>query len=772
MAVLTTFGEAGQPVIHHVPGMTLDTRLRQHGRGRHSEVGPLIAGGYTTIRFEFEIGEQPVKAGGRLIIAWRWPYDWGDLQSDDPAADGHVVVESPLPGTPIAAYHWFGGPEPWHHYLEVVAGEELAPGTLISVTCGDRSGGSRGWRAPTSRLRAADFLMLIEHEPGQGWIRLPDPPPFTIDSGPAERLVLTAASDAVLGEPFGVTVRGEDRWGNVTPLPSAPQLTAHMVDQPDASPGVTIEPRTVHFGAEPVASPGEAVCHYEVIAADAGDLYFSAECEGVPTAGESNPVRIATTSAGERTIHWGDLHAGQTINGCGAGTLEEFYSFARDCSDISFLSEQANDHYVTDEVWNSIRETTRDFYEPGRFVPFLGCEWSALTPDGGDRNVFYRFDEPRLRRSDRFFSQDVPDPEPDKKTAPEFLEAIRDEDVLINMHVGGRMTNLQWHEPKVEKLLELHSTHGTIEWFALDALQRGYRPAFTAGSDGVTGRPAASHPGERLIRNLPGGLTAVMAEELTYESLWDALHQRRTWATTGVRIRLGVEVNGLPMGADCRTDGPVNIEVKVVGTAAIERVDLFRGTEIIASREPALAADSDRTKEAGSSAAGVHRVRLLWGGTAAKGTARAQRMLWTGRLEIPGGEIEIVERVGFFAPCDTTEVTSPGVLEWSTATAGNTTGLILNVRADGETECEVATSHTAGTASLNEILADGWQCDAGGVGGLVSLGKAPAADALRTFRTSFTDEAAVGGVTPYWVRVIQVDQHRAWSSPVYVTRTS
>ncbi len=263
-----------------------------------------------------------------------------------------------------------------------------------------------------------------------------------------------------------------------------------------------------------------------------------------------------------------------------------------------------------------------------------------------------------------------------------------------------------------------------------------------------------------------------MAEELTYESLWDALHRRRTWATTGARIRLDVEVNGHPMGADCRTDGPVDVEVEVVGTAGIERVELFRGTEIIASREPALAANSDRTEEADRSAAGVHRVRLLWGGTAAKGTARAQRMLWTGRLEIPGGAIEIVERVGFFAPCDTTEVTSPGVLEWNTATAGNTAGLILNVRADGNTRCELETSHAAGTASLKDILADGLQCDAGGVGGFVSLSKAPAEDAPRTFRASFTDDAPTEEVTPYWVRVIQVDQHRAWSSPVYVTRTS
>ena len=72
------------------------------------------------------------------------------------------------------------------------------------------------------------------------------------------------------------------------------------------------------------------------------------------------------------------------------------------------------------------------------FAAFLGCEWSPPTEDGGDRNVIYRHDEPRLRRSGRFFTETEPDPEPDLPTAPEFLAAMRTEPVLINMHVGGR----------------------------------------------------------------------------------------------------------------------------------------------------------------------------------------------------------------------------------------------------------------------------------------------------------------------------------------------
>ena len=85
------------------------------------------------------------------------------------------------------------------------------------------------------------------------------------------------------------------------------------------------------------------------------------------------------------------------------------------------------------DMCQEVRRQTEYFNEPGRFVTFLGCEWSAFTEDGGDRNVVYRNDEPRLRRSGRFFTEEDPDPEPDLVRAPEFHHALRNEEVLINM---------------------------------------------------------------------------------------------------------------------------------------------------------------------------------------------------------------------------------------------------------------------------------------------------------------------------------------------------
>jgi len=135
------------------------------------------------------------------------------------------------------------------------------------------------------------------------------------------------------------------------------------------------------------------------------------------------------------------------------------------------------------------------------------------------------------------------------------FEALRDEPVLINLHAGGRPTNFAFHEPRVERLAEIHSTHGTSEWFFLDALRRGHRVGVTAGADGVSGRPGADHPGTRQIRNVRSGITAVYATDLTREGIWEALRARRTYATTGERILLSVTVDGQPMGSEFDTDG-------------------------------------------------------------------------------------------------------------------------------------------------------------------------------------------------------------------------
>ena len=90
VASVAPFGRA--EILHHFD-MPNDERRRLHGTGTHTPIDSLTVSETTTVVFEWQVGEEPVVAGGDLLVVWRWPFDWSDLQSDDPAGDGFMRLE-------------------------------------------------------------------------------------------------------------------------------------------------------------------------------------------------------------------------------------------------------------------------------------------------------------------------------------------------------------------------------------------------------------------------------------------------------------------------------------------------------------------------------------------------------------------------------------------------------------------------------------------------------------------------------------------------------
>ena len=62
--------------------------------------------------------------------------------------------------------------------------------------------------------------------------------------------------------------------------------------------------------------------------------------------------------------------------------------------------------------------------------------------------------------------------------------------------------------------------------------------------------------------------------------------------------------------------------------------------------------------------------------------------------------------------------------------------------------------------------------DGGGLSRYVEVGPAPRTDGAHRVDLTYRDSRSISGICPYWVRIVQTDQARAWSSPVYVTRQS
>ncbi len=75
-----------------------------------------------------------------------------------------------------------------------------------------------------------------------------------------------------------------------------------------------------------------------------------------------------------------------------------------------------------------------------------------------------------------------------------------------------------------------------------------------------------------------GGLAAVWAEALTREAIFDALRERRCYATTGERILVDFSVDGVPMGGCAKRSkgSKLKIRLQVWGTDLLLRVEILR----------------------------------------------------------------------------------------------------------------------------------------------------------------------------------------------------
>jgi hypothetical protein len=393
-------------------------------------------------------------------------------------------------------------------------------------------------------------------------------------------------------------------------------------------------------------------------------------------------------------------------------------------------------------------------------VIFVGYEWSGMTPGGGDRNVMYKGDIAALHRSSHAEVDDMADAATDCFPVTDLFKELEGrDDVMLIPHIGGRYADIVgFHDPKLERVIEIYSDWGRFEWLLEDALQHGYKVGFVANSDGHKGRPGASHPGASTF-GAYGGLTCVLAESLTRDAVFEAIRERRCYATTAAqRIHVELAVNGLPMGAEGRADGTVRIVGRVVGTAPLERVDVFRGLEIIHSLSP-----YDRTSVEGSK-----RYRIAWAGSRVRGRDRLTR--WDGSLELSAGRI--VDTAPFAM-----ENPEKGIVErtgsrvtWLSNTTGDDDGVDLVLDAPADAAVRFRTPVMNLDVPLGDLAAGTTRTfPAGGVDLRVFMRRLPTHGFTPELGIDVSDATPPrGSCHAYWIRATQEDGAQAWTSPVYL----
>jgi uncharacterized protein DUF3604 len=309
---------------------------------------------------------------------------------------------------------------------------------------------------------------------------------------------------------------------------------------------------------------------------------FRVEAECTEIAGTSNFCAGKTND--EYNIYWGEYHV-HTYASDGLGTIKEALDYGRKDAALDFAA--VNDHMdFSDESWNITKRDTEVANEPGKFVTFFGFEVTT-RPNGCD----YCLISPDKNLDIKELMSIAKDPQYNQPmiSTEKYYDAASAQNTIIIPHFHlGNGAIWDYDAPSNMKLAEVYSCWGAHEYencalpsYGLtsipegekdkntihELLNNGYRCGLVAGSDSHSGQTGKTK-WLRSKQRYKGGLTAVLAKDLTRESLWEALNARRVYATTGARIYLDFKINGALMGSEIKLKkgSALNISLKVNGT--------------------------------------------------------------------------------------------------------------------------------------------------------------------------------------------------------------
>ncbi|MBL8769930.1 MAG: DUF3604 domain-containing protein [Phenylobacterium sp.] len=731
--------------------------------------GPWHVDSYVQFEQTYTVGEAPIRVGGGAVLPNHFYFSFAELQATDPHADNYVscrtsnravrIVRETYPIAGMFSTSLGIGEMP-RVFFKVAEGE-LRPGDTVTVTYGDRSRGSKGLqlfqvsntavRFPFWILTEADGLLLTPREVSQPLL-----------GGPAGGVHGFAPSIVGVDEPFEVSIRTEDRFRNLA-TGGAPAWIVKLDGRefrriPASAQAITVL-KDVRIGA-----PG--VHRFEIVSEDGRFV------------GEANPVLVEAKPT--TRIYWGETH-GHCGFSEGMGTVDGYFQFARDESRLDFVSLTEHDLWMDAHEWEQIREGARKYDQPGRFITYMGYEWTVLAAYGGHHNVIFR----GLDKVEPVPSQLYP-------ALPDLYRGLRKhyapKDVLVIPH--AHMTaDASQNDAGLEPVVEIVSEHGAFEWLGRRYLANGFQLGFVGAGDDHLGHPGYKmRPLGRFYFDGTGGVAAVMAPRKDRDILFDAIKQRRTYATTSDRIILKATLDGHEMGAVTPAGARRSIDGVVHGTAPIQSITLVKNGkdhEVRAFDTPAGAADGTFVEVEFWSTS--EPARLLE-------PSRAGRA-WTGTIRVAGARIEAayspqVEALNYLTEWVRPQPGAADTVTFRLATRGFAKAVRLKLAGPATGAKVEVTLNQGGATILQETLETPAAAaeprrlavkPALNASGTTSASSAsddritvrqitPAVERDRTF--SFADAEAPKDGDSYYVRVVQADGATAWSSPWWVGRAA
>lgn len=289
------------------------------------------------------------------------------------------------------------------------------------------------------------------------------------------------------------------------------------------------------------------------------------------------------------TLFKGDIHI-HSANSDGTSELirwiirNKFYyqdDFIAITDHESFLGNK-----ITLSLWDYYKGVS-DYFCSDDFVTLLGYEWTGKPYPGPGHVCIYL-----KNKYKPFFSREITGLDFEGLS---YLISLLDEDyILIPHHIGWTGMDIERFNEKLSPLIEICSCHGSYEvqgegdigqrgeplsgYFLRELLRKGLKFGFCAGSDGHGLR--FHHGICKKEDSHRTGLTFLwLKEKLSKESVWEAIKQRRCYATSGEFIIIWFDIDDKPMGSmvNLKEDSYINFFVKA--KSGIKEVSLIGENE-------------------------------------------------------------------------------------------------------------------------------------------------------------------------------------------------
>lgn len=749
---------------HDVPHSTY---LRERmGAAEISSSGTVEAGSFQSFTLVYTAGYFGVDDTGSIKIVHRFASDMGRPQWSEPKAANYTTVEASNGALLDVLYDPKLNIRPWDKTLMIrVMRGFLREGDTITVRFGDRRQGSLGMRVQTFVEPTFEFRVLVDAFATYNYVELPVQPTISIVAGPPAIWKAVLPTLRRCGESFRLGFKGEDRWGN-------PSDQVHGDFALRGNRPIRGLPETFSMRR---GEPAKSIEDLSVT--DPGDLLIEVLDTGGRVLCVSNPLRIV--AEGSLQSYWCDLH-GQSEETIGTNSARELIEFARDRAFLDGMSHQGNDFQITTPFWSELNELTRAYNEDGRFIIFPGYEWSGNTGLGGDRNVLFMQEGRQIHRSSHALVEDQGDLSSDANSAEQLFDALKNEDCVVFAHIGGRYADIEMaHDARIERSVEVHSDWGTFEWLVQDAFKQRYRVGILANSDGHKGRHGASHPGASLF-GAYGGLSCLLAGELTRAGLFDALRRRHHYATTGCRMVLDVRAafdaaaqsyaddprlgpttctpaRTAMMGDILRSDDDtVELSVEALASAPIERLEIRNGLDVLETWRPYDEAALGR------------RIRVIWEGSEYRG--RGRQTIWDGGCALNDNRFERIAPINLWNLDKQVTQTGPETLAWAALTTGGFGGFDAWLADPRLGVLRIDTPLVKRDIAIADIGLEDLVFDAGGIGRRIRVFRLPDENPHRRLHLSRRITLKAVGDNALYVCLTQEDGHLAWSSPIYVFR--